>query len=79
MPTMEPTRVHNNSATLIVEIFTNNVQEEIISGNISDHFTQFCITPSVIEKGQISSATIPIQIFQKLENYLNDLSQVDWT
>ena len=36
------TRVHNNSATLIDNIFTNNVQEEIISGNIisdiSDHF-----------------------------------------
>ena len=34
IPTIDkPTHVHNNSATLIDNIFTNNVQEEIISGN----------------------------------------------
>ena len=45
IPTIDKaTRVYNNSATLIDNIFTNNVHEEIISGNIishiSDHFTQ---------------------------------------
>ena len=78
----KPTRVHNNSATLIDNIFTNNVQEEIISGNIisdiSDHFTQFCITRSVIEKGQTGSHLIRDYSRFSEENYLNDLSQVDW-
>ena len=78
----KPTRVHNNSAALIDNIFTNNVQEEIISGNIisdiSDHFTQFCITPSVIEKGQTGSHLIRDYSRFSEENYLNDLSQVDW-
>ena len=45
IPTIDkPTRVYNNSATLI---FVNKVENEITSGNIvsdvSDHFSQFCI------------------------------------
>lgn len=54
-PTIDkPTRVHNNSATLIDNIFTNNCEHSILSGNvisdISDHYTQFCITSSPKEK-----------------------------
>ena len=50
-PTIDkPTRVYNNSATLIDNIFTNNPVSGICSGNIvsdiSDHYSQFCITPS---------------------------------
>jgi hypothetical protein len=52
IPTIDkPTRVHNNSATLIdnifVNIFVNTIENDISSGNIvsdiSDHFSQFCI------------------------------------
>ena len=54
-PTIDkPTRVHRNSATLINNIFTNKVEENIISGNlisdVSDHFAQFCISQSPISK-----------------------------
>ena len=82
IPTIDKlTRVHNNSATVIDNIFTSNVQEEIISGSIisdiSDHFTQFCITRSVIEKGQTDHLIRDYSHFSE-ENYLNDLLQVDW-
>ena len=55
IPTIDkPTRVHNNSATLIDNIFTSKLDDEITSGNIisdiSDHFTQFCITRTSLEK-----------------------------
>ena len=41
----QPTRVTDNSATLIDNIFTNNLENDMISGNIitdfSDHYSQF--------------------------------------
>ena len=48
IPTIDkPTRIYNNSATLIDNIFVNNIENPILSGNIvsdvSDHFSQFCI------------------------------------
>ena len=50
----KPTRVHRNSFSLIDNIFTNKVNENIISGNIisdiSDHFSQFCISSSLVVK-----------------------------
>ena len=43
---LQPTRVTATSATLIDNIFVNNIETESIGGNIttsiSDHFTQFC-------------------------------------
>ena len=49
MPTIDkPTRVHNNSATLIDNSFVNQLGNNDTSGNIvsdiSDHYSQFCIT-----------------------------------
>jgi len=51
-PTIDkPTRVYNTSATLIDNILVNIPENVVYSGNvvsdISDHFTQFCITSSV--------------------------------
>ena len=50
----KPTRVHRNSFSLIDNIFTNKVKENIFSGNlisdISDHFSQFCLTSSLVVK-----------------------------
>ena len=56
-PTIDkPTRIHRNSATLIDNIFVNNIENSFLSGNIlsdiSDHFSQFCIIQSVIESEQ---------------------------
>ena len=48
LPTIDkPTRVYGSSATLIDNIFTNNLTNNISSGNIvtdtTDHFSQLCI------------------------------------
>ena len=42
---LQPTRVTENTATVIDNIFSNNIEDEIFSGNIlltfSEHFSQF--------------------------------------
>ena len=47
----KPTRVYNNSATLIDNTLTNKADVEIASGNtisdISDHYSQFCISHKI--------------------------------
>ena len=48
IPTIDkPTRIYNNTATLIDNVFTNTIDNDLISGNIvsdiSDHFSQFSI------------------------------------
>ena len=78
----KPTRVHRNSLSLIDNIFTNKVNENIISGNIisdiSDHFSQFCITSSLVVKG-ISDRPLA-RGFSKFseENFIHNLSRIDW-
>ena len=50
----KPTRVCNNSATLIDNILTNKVNVEITSGNVisdvCDHFSQFCNAHNFIQR-----------------------------
>ena len=51
VPVMDkPTRVHNDSTTLIDNILLNHMSDSIVSGNIvsniSDHYSQFCLIPS---------------------------------
>ena len=52
----KPIHVHNNSSTLIDNIFINNPENMFISGNIisdvSDHFSQFCILDSIANVSQ---------------------------
>ena len=78
----KPTRVHRNSFSLINNIFTNKVNENIISGNIfshiNDHFLQFCITSSLVLKG-IPDRSLA-RDFSKFsqENFIHDLSRIDW-
>ena len=55
IPTVDkPTRVHRNSATLIDNIFLNNPDQILLSGNIisdiSDHFSQFSIIKAARDK-----------------------------
>ena len=42
---IQPTRLTENTATCIDNIFSNNIQDEIVSGNIlfplSEHLSQF--------------------------------------
>ena len=78
----KPTRVHRNSFTLIDNIFTNKVNENIFSGNIisdiSDHFSQFCLTSSLLVKGTPDRPLA--RNFSKFseENFIHDLSRIDW-
>ena len=67
-PTIDkPTRVYNNSATLIDNICANHLNYNIISGNIvsdiSDHFLQFCIIPEM--KSHNNNLCNKIRIFSK--------------
>ena len=57
IPTIDkPTRVYNNSATLIDNILTNKVDVKITSGNIisdiSDHYSQFCVIHTSLENSK---------------------------
>ena len=77
----KPTRVHRNSFPLIDNIFTNKVNENIISGNIisdiSDHFSQFCISSSLVIK-RIPDRPLA-RDFSELseEHFLHELSRID--
>ena len=61
------TRVTESSATIIDNIFSNNIQDDIISGNLlltfSEHFSQFI----TVTRGKIE--------FKKLNVYLRDYSK----
>ena len=83
IPTIDkPTRVYKNSATLIDNIFVNNITNNVLSGNvvsdISDHFSQFCILHSYCGNNQPRK--------QKFRDYSNfsekkfndELSNVAW-
>ena len=82
MPTIDKlTRVHRSSATLIDNIFTNNPEQLIFSGNIqsdiSDHFTQFCIISSPTKTILISKERSETFSNFSQTNFLNDPSDVD--
>ena len=78
IPTIDkPTRVSSNSATLIDNIFVNQIGSEITSGNIisdiSDHFSQFCIIKSLKAK------ELPKKFSRDTdENIHSELSEINW-
>ena len=71
--------MHRNSFSLIDNIFTSKVDENIISGNIisdiSDHFSRFCLTNSLAVKGTPDRPLA--RDFSKFseENFIHDLSR----
>ena len=85
-PTIDkPTRVNNNSYSLIDNIFINNLGYSICSGNIvsdlTDHFSQFCILNSFTNldlhyQPKLERLTRDFSNFSEA-NFLNELSQVD--
>ena len=82
-PTIDkPTRVHRNSATFIDNIFTNKVEENIISGNlisdVSDHFAQFCISQSPISKEKPARLLSRDFSYFTERNFINDLLLINW-
>ena len=83
IPTVDkPTRVHRNSATLIDNIFLNNPDQILLSGNIisdiSDHFSQFCIIKAARDKYR--GYTTKIRDFSNFsaDQFNRELSEVDW-
>ena len=82
IPTIDkPTRVRSTSATLIDNIFINNPDQVVASGNInsdiSDHFSQFCILKSMRDKIKIKK--LKVRGFSRFsrDNFDSDLSNVD--
>ena len=79
-----PTHHIPRSKTLTDNIFCNNINENAISGNlttdISDHLTQFIITPT-LAKFKIKPKNILARNFKSFRHktFKNDLRQVDWT
>ena len=83
-PTIDkPTRVYGNSATLIDNIFSNDLDNFLISGNIvtdvSDHFVQFCISTSRYEN-YYSRPNSQFRDYSKFNanRFIADLHLVDW-
>lgn len=83
IPTIDkPTRVRNDSASLIDNIFVNSPTDVLSSGNIitdtSDHFSQFCIMKSKKEKSKPKK--IKIRNFSNFstDSFINDLNQINW-
>ena len=84
IPTVDkPTRVHRTSATLIDNIFVNNPDKLLASGNIishiSDHFSQFCITTSAKDKfRQVKNVKIRHYSRFSVDRFNDELSEIDW-
>ena len=83
LPTIDkPTRVYNNPATLIDNIFTKMFSEYFASGNIvsdiTDHFSQFCIFQSSIVTTQPVKITIRDYSKYFEQRFLQDLSHLHW-
>ena len=84
LPTIDkPTRVHKNSASLIDNIFVNNPEQVLISGNlitdVSDHFSQFCILTSSrhkIKRKRIKK--LDLSHFNP-DSLNSDLATIDWS
>ena len=83
-PTIDkPTRVHNNSYSLIDNIVLSNIEDNIASGNIisdlTDHFSQFCY---LLSTKNIYNHNCYRKLVRDYSNYsetnfLLDLSQID--
>ena len=83
IPTIDkPTRVHSSSATLIDNIFVNKSYGRVTSGNIisdiSDHYSQFCLSDFSCETNFPRKAMIRDFSRFSEEDFNSELAQVDW-
>ena len=84
-PTIDkPTRVHNNSYSLIDNIFVSNLEDNITSGNIisdlTDHFSQFCFLNSPQKLYDHLSKKRLVRDYSNYSetSFLCDLSRIDF-
>ena len=80
---LQPTRVTSQSATLIDNIYINDIEARSTGGNItfsiSDHFPQFC-TLSIFEKTQKRKTVKYGRSFKNFnhDEFKNELKVIDW-
>ena len=81
---VQPTRIRNNSKTLIDNIYSNVITPNNISGNItatiSDHLPQFLIAPDIFSNPLSTKMNIFETDWSKFdqENFILDYLSVDW-
>ena len=81
---LQPTRITSHSNTLIDNIFSNVIDPDIISGNltatISDHLPQFSIIPNMFGNVSGNKSNIYEWDWCKFdqENFILDYFSVDW-
>ena len=79
----KPTRVYGNSATLIDNIFINNPENNIVSGNIvsdtTDHFSQMCILTSHCKPFFPNNKT-KVRDYSTFnaKSFIDDLQNINW-
>ena len=81
---LQPTRITSHSNILIDNIFSNVIDPDIISGNltatISDHLPQFSIIPNMFGNISGNKSNIYERDWSKFdqENFILDYFSVDW-
>ena len=76
IPTVDkPTRVYNNSATLIDNIFVNKLDSKINSGNIISDISGHCGVKMIAVKSKISRRDY--SQFSE-HNFLAELAEINW-
>ena len=81
---LQPTRITSHSNTLIDNVFSNVIDPDIISGNltatISDHLPQFAIIPNMFGNILGNKSNIYERDWSKFdqENFILDYFFVDW-
>ena len=81
---LQPTRITSYSNALIDNIFSNVIDPDIISGNltatISDHLLQFAIIPNMFGNILGNKSNIYERDWSKFdqENFILDYFSVDW-
>ena len=81
---LQPTRITSHSNTLIDNIFSNVIDPDIISGNmtaaISDHLPQFSIIPNMFGNIPGNKSTIYERDWSKFDrgNFILDYFSVEW-
>ena len=81
---LQPTRITSHSNTLIDNIFSNVIEPDIISGNltatISDHLPQFAIIPNIFGNISGNKYNFYERDWSKFhrQNFILDYFSVDW-
>ena len=81
---IQPTRITSHSKSIIDNIFSNYISQEIISGNltstISDHLPQFLIEPLIFPNAPNKISNIVGRNWSKFnrEEFILDYFAIDW-